>query len=394
MEKKSVKDIDVRGKKVLVRVDYNVPRDKEGKITDDTRIRATLPTVEYLLAEKAKVILMSHLGRPKGRPDDGYCLDQVAQRLSELTGKAVVKTQTTIGPETKEIVAKMEPGDIVLLENLRFNEGETKNHPQFARDLADLAEVYVNDAFGAAHRAHGSTVGVAQHLPAVAGFLLEKELDALGKLLTKPDRPFVAIIGGAKVSDKIKVIENLITKADTIIIGGGMANTFLKAQGYELGRSLVEEDKIELAKNLMEKGAQRGVEILLPLDMVVADGIDNPGEILTVEGTKVPSDKMALDIGPKTIQLYIDALRDAKTIIWNGPMGVFEKDEFARGTKEVAQGVAASNSYSVVGGGDSVAALEKAGLAQSISHISTGGGASLEFLEGKELPGVTVLIDK
>ncbi|NMA02579.1 MAG: phosphoglycerate kinase [Clostridia bacterium] len=394
MQKKTVRDIEVKNKKVLMRIDFNVPRDKEGNITDDTRIKAALPTIKYLLDNKAKVILVSHLGRPKGQIDEALRLDKVAQRLSELLGQKVIKTDTTVGPEVEKIVEEMNFGEIVLLENVRFNSGETKNDLELAKALASLAEIYVNDAFGTTHRAHSSTAGVANFLPGVAGFLVEKELQVLGRILNNPARPFVAIIGGAKVSDKIGVIENLISKADTIIIGGGMANTFLKAQGYEMGKSLVEEEKVDLAKDLMEKAAQRGVEFLLPLDLVIADGIDNPGKIEIVEVSKLPTDKMALDIGPETIKLYNQGIKDAKTIVWNGPMGVFEKDEFATGTIQIAQGVAKSEAYSLVGGGDSVAAIKKAGLDKEIDHISTGGGASLEFLEGKELPGVSVLLEK
>ena len=394
MQKKTVRDIEVKNKKVLMRIDFNVPRDKEGNITDDTRIKAALPTIKYLLDNKAKVILVSHLGRPKGQIDEALRLDKVAQRLSELLGQKVIRTDTTVGPEVEKIVEEMNFGEIVLLENVRFNSGETKNDLELAKALASLAEIYVNDAFGTTHRAHSSTAGVANFLPGVAGFLVEKELQVLGRILNNPARPFVAIIGGAKVSDKIGVIENLISKADTIIIGGGMANTFLKAQGYEMGKSLVEEEKVDLAKDLMEKAAQRGVEFLLPLDLVIADGIDNPGKIEIVEVSKLPTDKMALDIGPETIKLYNQGIKDAKTIVWNGPMGVFEKDEFATGTIQIAQGVAKSEAYSLVGGGDSVAAIKKAGLDKEIDHISTGGGASLEFLEGKELPGVSVLLEK
>jgi len=394
MQKKTIRDVELQNKKVLVRVDFNVPRDKAGNVTDDTRIRAALPTIRYLIDNQAKVILTSHLGRPKGEVDEKYRLDQVALRLSELLGKNVVKTANTVGPDVQEAVNKLEPGDVLLLENVRFNAGETKNDPEFAKKLASLADVYVNDAFGAAHRAHASTAGVAQYLPAVAGFLMEKELKALGGAINNPEKPFVAIIGGAKVSDKIGVIENLLHKVDALIIGGGMANTFLKAKGYELGKSLVEEDKVDLAKELMASAETKGVKFLLPADLVVADSIENPGEIKTVDANAIPQDKMALDIGPKTIELYAATIKEAKTIVWNGPMGVFEVDAFSTGTNQVAQAVAQSSANSIVGGGDSVAAIEKAGLAQEISHISTGGGASLEFLEGKELPGVTALNDK
>ena len=394
MEKKSVKDIEVKGKRVLVRVDFNVPRDKAGNITDDTRIKAALSTINYLIEQGAKVILTSHLGRPKGKVEESMRLTQVAQRLSELIGKTVVKTDTTVGEEVGQAVNKLNPGDVILLENVRFNPGETDNDPQFAKELAALADVYVNDAFGAAHRAHASTAGVAEYLPAVCGFLMEKELKALGQVLHNPTKPFAAIIGGAKVSDKIGVLENLLNKVDVMIIGGGMANTFLKAKGFELGKSLMEEDKIDLANDIMDRARQKGVEFLLPIDLVVADSIDNPGEILRVKVENIPQEKMALDIGPATVELYEQALEGVQTIFWNGPMGVFEVDEFAQGTMAIAKAVAQSGAYSIVGGGDSVAAVEKAGLAEKISHISTGGGASLEFLEGKELPGVKVLQDK
>jgi phosphoglycerate kinase len=393
MGKKTIRDVELKNKRVLVRVDFNVPRDKDGNVTDDTRIRAALPTINYLLDNQAKVILTSHLGRPKGEVDEKYRLDQVAERLSELLGQKVKKTATTIGPDAEEAVENLKPGEVLLLENVRFNPGETKNDPDFAKKLAAFADLYVNDAFGAAHRAHASTAGVAQYLPAVAGFLMEKELKALGGALNNPEKPFVAIIGGAKVSDKIGVIENLLHKVDALIIGGGMANTFLKAQGFEMGKSLVEEDKVELAKNLLSAAQDKGVKFLLPADLVVADSIEKPGEISTVKVDEVPQDKMALDIGPATIELYQDTIKDAKTIVWNGPMGVFEVDAFSNGTNQVAQGVAKSSANSIIGGGDSVAAIEKAGLAQEITHISTGGGASLEFLEGKELPGVVALND-
>ncbi|KJS80495.1 MAG: phosphoglycerate kinase [Peptococcaceae bacterium BICA1-8] len=394
MGKKTIRDVDLANKRVLVRVDFNVPRDKEGNITDDTRIRAALPTINYLLEKKAKVILTSHLGRPKGEVDEKYRLAKVAERLSEVLAKNVTQIANTIGPDVEKAVNEMESGDVLLLENVRFNPGETKNDPEFARALAALAQVYVNDAFGAAHRAHASTEGVAQYLPAVAGFLMEKELEALGGAVANPEKPFMAIIGGAKVSDKIGVIENLLHKVDVLIIGGGMANTFLKAKGYELGTSLLEEDKVDLAKKLMTDAESKGIKFLLPVDLVVADSIDSPGEIKTVRVDSIPKNKMALDIGPATADLYTEAIKDAKTIVWNGPMGVFEVEAFSTGTNLVAQAVAEAHANSIVGGGDSVAAVEKAGLTQKISHISTGGGASLEFLEGKELPGVTALNDK
>ena len=393
MEKKSVKDIEVKGKEYWYGLILMYP-DKAGNITDDTRIKAALSTINYLIEQGAKVILTSHLGRPKGKVEESMRLTQVAQRLSELIGKTVVKTDTTVGEEVGQAVNKLNPGDVILLENVRFNPGETDNDPQFAKELAALADVYVNDAFGAAHRAHASTAGVAEYLPAVCGFLMEKELKALGQVLHNPTKPFAAIIGGAKVSDKIGVLENLLNKVDVMIIGGGMANTFLKAKGFELGKSLMEEDKIDLANDIMDRARQKGVEFLLPIDLVVADSIDNPGEILRVKVENIPQEKMALDIGPATVELYEQALEGVQTIFWNGPMGVFEVDEFAQGTMAIAKAVAQSGAYSIVGGGDSVAAVEKAGLAEKISHISTGGGASLEFLEGKELPGVKVLQDK
>lgn len=394
MKKKTIKDVQVENKRVLMRVDFNVPRDKDGNITNDARIKAALPTIKYLVANKAKVILTSHLGRPKGQIEEKFRLNNVAQRLSELLGQKVIKTDTTVGPEAEAAVNKMMPGDVLLLENVRFNPGETKNDPHFAQQLASLAHLYVNDAFGAAHRAHASTEGVAKYLPAVAGFLMEKELTVLGGALDNPEKPFVAVIGGAKVSDKIGVIENLLDKVDSLIIGGGMANTFLEAKGYNLGKSLVEKDKLELAKKLLDDAQQKGVNLLLPIDLVAADSIESPGEIVTVLVEQFPENKMALDIGPETVNEYRKVIEGSSTIIWNGPMGVFEMDAFAIGTNKVAQAVAQSGANSIVGGGDSVAAIEKAGLSEQISHISTGGGASLEFLEGKQLPGVTALNDK
>lgn len=395
MGKKTIKDIEVSGKRVLVRVDFNVPQDKvTGQITDDTRIRASLPTIEYLVANQAKVILMTHLGRPKGKVVEELRLNQVAGHLSGLLGRDILKTEDAVGPETEAIVAKMAPGDIVLLENVRFYPGETHNDPEFSKQLAALGDVYVNDAFGAAHRAHSSTEGVGRFLPGVAGLLMKSEISALGSALNRPSHPFIAIIGGAKVSDKIGVIKNLLDKVDVLIIGGGMANTFLVAQGYAMGKSLVEADKVDLAKELLSKAAELGKTLLLPVDLVVADGIDQPQSALELEVGAVPEDKMALDIGTETIKAYAAAIAHGKTIIWNGPMGVFEVAAFAQGTYQVALAVAHSGANTIVGGGDSVAAIAKAGLGDQISHISTGGGASLEFLEGKLLPGVQVLMDK
>ncbi|AVX19746.1 phosphoglycerate kinase [Carboxydocella sporoproducens DSM 16521] len=394
MEKKTIRDVDVKGKRVLVRVDFNVPTDENRQITDDTRIRAALPTIKYLLEQGAKVILASHFGRPKGQVNEKYRLDQVAKRLSELLGQEVAKTSDCVGPEAEAAVAALAPGQALLLENVRFHAEEEKNDPEFAKKLAALADLFVNDAFGAAHRAHASTAGVAQYLPAVAGFLMEKEISIMGKALANPERPFVAIIGGAKVSDKIGVIQNLLTKVDTLIIGGGMANTFLKAQGYELGKSLVEEDKVQLAKELLATAQQRGIELLLPRDVVVAAAFAPDAEHKTVAVGEIPADWQALDIGPATAEKYAGVIRQAKTVVWNGPMGVFEMDAFARGTEAVAKAMAECPGTTIIGGGDSVAAVEKVGVAEKMTHISTGGGASLEFLEGKTLPGVAVLQDK
>ncbi|MTI80501.1 MAG: phosphoglycerate kinase [Firmicutes bacterium] len=393
MPKKSVRDIDVKGKRVLVRVDFNVPL-KDGQVTDDTRIKAALPTIDYLVKNGAKVILASHLGRPKGQVKEEFRLDPVAQRLSDLLDNEVIKADDCIGDEPKEAVSKMQDGDVLLLENVRFHSGEKENNPQFAKQLAELADIYVNDAFGAAHRAHASTAGVAEHLPAVAGFLMQKELEMLGQAVGNPKKPFVAIIGGAKVSDKIGVIENLLQKVNTLIIGGGMANTFLKAKGYDVGKSLVEEDKIDLAKELLQKASGNKVELMLPFDAVVADSIENPSNIKTVAVDSVPEGYMILDVGPNTAEEFAKVVRKAGTVVWNGPMGVFEEDAFAKGTEEVARALANSEAISVIGGGDSAAAVHKTGVSDRITHISTGGGASLQFLEGKKLPGVEALADK
>ncbi|WP_113926856.1 phosphoglycerate kinase [Bacillus sp. P14.5] len=394
MNKQTIKDLDLKGKRVFCRVDFNVPM-SEGKVTDETRIKAALPTIQYLSEQGAKVILASHLGRPKGQVVEELRLTPVAKRLSELLGKDVAKTDEAYGDSVKAQIEKMSEGDVLLLENVRFYPGETKNDPELAKEFAALADVYVNDAFGAAHRAHASTAGVAEHLPAAAGYLLEKELEVLGKALTTPERPFTAIIGGAKVKDKIGVIDNLLEKVDNLIIGGGLAYTFVKAQGHEVGKSLLEEDKIDLAKQFMKKAEEKGVKFYMPLDVVVADDFSNDANTKVVAIDEIPSDWEALDIGPKTQEQYASVIKDSRLVIWNGPMGVFELEKFANGTKAVAQALAdAADTYSVIGGGDSAAAVEKFDLADKMSHISTGGGASLEFMEGKELPGVSALNDK
>lgn len=390
MDRLTVKDIDVKNKKVLVRVDFNVPLDDERNITDDTRIRAALPTIEYLLENGAAVILMSHLGRPKG-VDDALRLDPVAVRLQELLNRPVTKVDDCVGPEVEAAAAKLQPGDVLLLDNLRFHPEETANDPAFAKQLASLADVYVNDAFGAAHRAHASTAGVAEYLPAVAGFLLAKEIEVLGAALENPERPFVAVLGGAKVSDKIGVIRNLLTKVDSLLIGGGMAYTFLKALGHEIGRSLLDEERIPLAKELMNEAKERGVKLVLPVDIVVADDFSNDANTQIVAADSIPSDWEGLDIGPKTRELYAEIIGGARTVIWNGPVGAFEMPAFSAGTRAIAEAMAKSSATTIIGGGDSAAAVEQFGLADAMTHISTGGGASLEFLEGKELPGVVAL---
>ncbi|MCG8403072.1 MAG: phosphoglycerate kinase [Firmicutes bacterium] len=394
MVKKTVRDIDVSGKRVLVRVDFNAPLDKEGKVADDTRIKAALPTIRYLTDNRAKVILMSHLGRPKGQVDDRYRLDPVAGRLAELLGKPVRKADDCVGAAVQALIGEMAEGDVALLENVRFSPEEEKNNESFARQLASLGDIYVNDAFGTAHRAHASTEGVADFLPAVAGFLMEKELDMLGRVLGAPAKPFVAVIGGAKVSDKMAVIDNLLRQVDALLIGGGMANTFLKAKGLEVGKSLVEADKIGLAGELVRKAKNSQVELLLPVDVVVAPAATPDAQSRVVPAQNIPADAMALDIGPETARQYGDRLKGAATVVWNGPMGVFEMESFAAGTMAVAEALAESGAVSVIGGGDSAAAVHKAGVADKITHISTGGGASLEFLEGRALPGVAALQDK
>ncbi|MGM0902657.1 MAG: phosphoglycerate kinase [Bacillota bacterium] len=394
MNKKSVKDIDVKGKRVFCRVDFNVPM-KDGQVTDETRIRAALPTIQYLSEQGAKVILASHLGRPKGQAVEELRLTPVAKRLSELLGKDVKKTDEAYGDAVKTEIGTMNDGDVLLLENVRFYPGEEKNDADLAKSFAELADVYVNDAFGAAHRAHASTEGIAHHLPAVSGLLMEKELDVLGKALSNPERPFTAIIGGAKVKDKIGVIDNLLEKVDNLIIGGGLAYTFVKAQGHEVGKSLLEEDKIDLANSFIAKAKEKGVNFYMPVDVIVADDFSEQANTKVVSIEEIPADWEALDIGPKTAEIYQDVIKNSKLVIWNGPMGVFELETFAKGTKAVAQALAdATDTYSVIGGGDSAAAVEKFNLADKMSHISTGGGASLEFMEGKVLPGVVALNDK
>lgn len=395
MNKKTVKDIDVNGKKVLVRCDFNVPIDSEtGKITDNRRIRAALPTIQYLLDHNAKVILCSHLGRPKGEFNLKYSLKPVAEELSKLLNKDVKLAKDVIGESAKELTSNMKEGDIVLLENVRFHKEEEQNDPEYSKALASMAEIYVNDAFGTAHRAHSSTTGVADYLPAVSGFLIEKELEFLGGALENPKHPFVAILGGAKVSDKIGVIENLLDKVDTLIIGGGMAYTFYKAQGHHIGTSICEEDKLDLAKSILEKAQEKGVKLLLPVDNHVSSEYSNNGEEKMVDSTEIPDGFMGLDIGPKTIEKFEEAVKDAKTVVWNGPLGVCEFDKFATGTKAVATMLSKLDATTIIGGGDSAAAIEKLGLADKMTHISTGGGASLEFLEGKTLPGIACLQDK
>ncbi|WP_308749664.1 phosphoglycerate kinase [uncultured Anaerococcus sp.] len=398
MNKKTVKDLDVKGKKVLVRVDFNVPLSKEekGKIADDARIKAAIPTINYLSENGAKVILMSHLGRPKGEANPEFSLKPVADYLAnEYKDKfTFIPSDLIVDEKVKEEVNKLADGQIALLENTRFRKEETKNGEDFAKELASLADLYVNDAFGTSHRAHASNVGVASILPSAVGFLIEKEIEVMGKALEAPDHPFVSILGGAKVSDKIGVIENLITKVDTILIGGGMAYTFLKAMGKEIGKSLLEEDKMDLSLELIEKAKANGVEILLPVDVVIADKIEAGVATEIVDIDNIPVDKEALDIGPKTAKLFADKIKEAKTVVWNGPMGVFEIKEFSNGTNEVAKALAESDAVTIVGGGDSALAIEMAGLKDNITHVSTGGGASLEFLEGKDLPGITAIEDK
>lgn len=396
INKKTLKDYNFQGKKVLVRCDFNVPLDENQNITDDRRIRSSLPTIQYLIEEGARVILMSHLGRPKGEANPKFSLLPVANRLSELLEKEVVfaKDDLVISQAVKDKIDELKDGDVALLENTRFRKEEEKNDENFAKELASLGEIYVNDAFGTSHRAHASNVGVSSYLPSAVGFLVEKEISIMGKALEDPERPFVAILGGAKVSDKIGVIENLLDKVDSILIGGGMAYTFLKAQGYEIGQSLLEEDKMDLALSLIEKAKDKGVKLLLPVDITIAKEFKNDTEIRIAGIDSIPEDWMGLDIGPKTLKLFSEEISKAKTVIWNGPTGVFEMENFSKGTYGIAKALVDSDATTIVGGGDSASAVEKAGYAAQITHVSTGGGASLELLEGKVLPGIAAISDR
>lgn len=394
MNKKTIEDIDVKDKKVFVRCDFNVPLDENRNITDDTRIVAALPTIKYLADNGAKVILCSHLGRPKGGFEEKYSMKPVAKRLSEVLGKNIVMANDVIGEDAKSKIAEMKNGDVVLLENVRFHAEEEKNDPEFSKRLASLADIYVNDAFGTAHRAHSSTAGIADYLPAVAGFLIQKEIEIMGKALSNPERPFVAILGGSKISDKIGVIENLLNKVDSIIIGGGMAYTFLLAKGISIGKSIKEEDKVELAKETLDKANQKGVRVFLPVDHVAAPEFKNDAPQTVTEGQSVPDELQAMDIGPKTIEVFSKEIAAAKTVVWNGTMGVSEFSNFANGTIEIAEAVSNSGAVTIIGGGDTAGAVEQFGFADKMTHISTGGGASLEFLEGKKLPGIECLNDK
>lgn len=394
MNKKSVRDIEVTGKRVFVRVDFNVPLEN-GKITDDTRIQETLPTIKYLIENGAKVILASHMGRPKGEVVDSMRLTPAAVRLGELLGKPVKKLDESIGENVKAAIAEMNNGDVVVLENVRFHKGEEKNDPELAKQFAELADLFVNDAFGAAHRAHSSTAGIAAHIPAVAGLLMEKELSVLGKALSNPDRPFTAIVGGSKVKDKIDVINKMLEIADNVIIGGGLAYTFFKAQGYEIGKSLLDESKLQESLGFIEKAKELGKKLYLPVDIVIADDFSasaNTKVVKVVDG--IPADWEGIDIGPETAKIYADVIKNSKLVVWNGPMGVFEIEPFSHGTRAVAEACAETEAYTIIGGGDSAAAVEKFQLKDKMNHISTGGGASLEFMEGKVLPGVVALNDK
>lgn len=395
MHKKTIRDIDLKNKKVLVRCDFNVPFDEEGKISDNRRIVSALPTIKYLLENGCKIILCSHLGRPKGEFKKEFSLKPVAEELSRLLNVEVKLAEDVVGDSAKELTNNMKEGEIVLLENVRFEAGEEKNDEELSKKLASFAEIYVNDAFGTAHRAHSSTTGVASFLPAVSGFLIEKELEFLGNALENPQRPFVAILGGKKVSDKIGVIDSLLEKVDTLIIGGGMAYTFFKSMGYSVGKSICEEDKLELAQSLIKKAEEKNVKLLLPIDNVVADEFSPDANTKEVLSSEIPEGWEGLDIGPKTVELFKQELKNAKTIIWNGPLGLFEYEKFSNGTNEIAKCLANLNeATTIIGGGDSAAAVEKIGLADKMTHISTGGGASLEFLEGKKLPGIEALLDK
>ena len=393
MNKKTVKDIDLKGKKVFVRCDFNVPMDENQNITDNTRIVSALPTIKYLLEQNCKLILASHLGRPKGEVKPEFSLKPVAKELSRLLGKEVIMAKDVIGEDAMTKSANLKEGEILLLENVRFHREETDNDPEFAKKLASMAEVYVNDAFGSAHRAHASTTGIASYLPAVAGFLIEKELKFLGNAVNNPERPFVAILGGAKVSDKIGVIDSLLEKVDTLMIGGGMAYTFFKARGYEVGNSTCEMDKLDLAKTAMEKAKQKGVKLMLPVDTKIGKEYKPDTESKVVKYTEIPADWEGFDIGPETIKMFSDELKTAKTVVWNGPLGLFEFEQFAEGTNSIAKVLSEIDATTIIGGGDSAAAVKKAGLEDKMTHISTGGGASLEFLEGKKLPGIECLMD-
>ena len=394
MNKKTVKDIDLKGKKVFVRCDFNVPMDENQNITDNTRIKAALPTIKYLLEQNCKIILASHLGRPKGEVKPEFSLKPIAKELSKLLGKEVIMANDVIGEDAMSKASNLKEGEIMLLENVRFHREETDNDPEFAKKLASMAEIFVNDAFGTAHRAHASTTGIADYIPGVAGFLIEKELKFLGNAINNPERPFVAILGGAKVSDKIGVIDSLLDKVDTLMIGGGMAYTFFKAQGYNVGNSLCEVEKTGLALQAMEKAKAKGVKLLLPIDTKVGKEIKPDTESKTVAWTEIPDEWEGFDIGEKTIEMFKKELQNAKTVIWNGPLGLFEFEQFAIGTNEIAKTLAELDATTIIGGGDSAAAVTKAGLADKMTHISTGGGASLEFLEGKKLPGIECLQDK
>lgn len=393
--KKTIEDIEVKNKRVIVRCDFNVPM-QDGAITDDSRIRAALPTIQYLKEHDARVILMSHMGRPKGEPKMEFTMKPVADRLSELLGTEVVfvSSPAVVDDAVRSAAEALQPGQVMLLENVRFRKEETENDPKFAKELASLAEIFVQEAFGTAHRAHASTAGIAEYLPAVSGYLIEKEVKFLGDAVESPKRPFVAILGGAKVKDKIPVIKNLIGKVDTLLIGGGMAYTFFKSEGYEIGKSILDEESIELAASLLKEAKEAGVEMLLPVDIVCADKFDNDANTKTVPCSEIPADMEGLDVGPETVKLYGDKIRSAATVVWNGPMGVFEMDTFAKGTNGIAEAMAECPGTTIIGGGDSAAAIRKAGLADKMTHISTGGGASLEFLEGKKLPGIEVIEDK
>lgn len=396
LNKKSIEDLCVTGKKVLIRCDFNVPMNDNNEITDDRRIRSAIPTIKYVIENRGKAIVMSHLGRPKGEPNPKYSLEPIAKRLSELLNKEVIfaKDDMVVSDKTREIVNNMKESDVVLLENTRFRKEEEKNGEEFAKELASLGELFVNDAFGTAHRAHVSNVGMCKYLPSASGFLVKKEIEIMGKAMSNPERPFVAILGGAKVSDKIGVIDNFLDKVDSLLIGGGMAYTFLRAQGLQIGKSLVEEDRIELAKELIQKAKEKKVNFLLPIDVVVAKEFKNDTEFKTVDIDNIPEDMMGLDIGEKTIEAFSKIISEAKTVLWNGPMGVFEMSNFAKGTNMVAKAMAECKGITIVGGGDSAAAVEQAGLDQKMTHVSTGGGASLEFFEGKTLPGIAAIDDK